>query len=783
MPRGLSITDRVVDVAQRQGRGLSVTDVNRKRFIRYRDISDGETQFFGPDPGPITVQISQDQGRLAPATFGFLDGRTTRQSVTLAAGEDSIHALILGPGTYLFGSTRTQPGKFICWPNYNDLSTYSVLTYTSDADGSEQNCDSMQYDPVTDAVYVSCGTYQQTSDSTFHTRILKVNYTAMTYSVLVNYVSATPALNSPIECDGSYLYLLMAIEATASQLVKFDISTGAQVGSARTITGRKAGHSITKDASNIYCAGPTSGSNNGVPWAAKIPKDLSTQTNITVESKLGRLITDDSCLLNGYWYVGMELGGHGMIHKIAQDLSTIQDIDVGVDADCYGVFTDGTYLYACMATIPGCIVQFDQTGFIYQVFNFLTGENQINEIQFIPGGMVVTCWWAPATVVRIPMGTTSMPGIFFPLTGVAGQFTASALVGAAIAPQAPVGSTTYSAVSTVAFAPQSPAALVTFSRTVTVMMSANSPAALVTFSSISTPAIAPQSPAATTTYSNPSTVTISPISPAALVTYSSLTKAATAPQSPAALTTFNTGAVDVSFGGFIMTSPGATVTFSAVGTGAEAVNPPSGTVTMSGVSTAALAPQATPMSAVFSNPSSPSYTPTAAGTFTANAGAITLSWAGTTSPGTVTYSASGTPIYGSFIQSTAANASFSALATTGGYAYTVVCTVTYSAVSSLAATVPSAVAAASFSAVATLARATQAVPATVTFSGQATYKNPLLIPSATVTFSMEVTAFAVHKDVTGPAGRIMGVPVGRITSGSRGDIASPITGTVKERQM
>src|SRR5947209_642233 len=86
MPVGLSL-ENVRDVAR--SRGLSVEQV-RRRFIRYRDIADGETAFFAPQPAVSSVANSLS---VSDALSAVADSPPARQLSAFRAIADTLAAV------------------------------------------------------------------------------------------------------------------------------------------------------------------------------------------------------------------------------------------------------------------------------------------------------------------------------------------------------------------------------------------------------------------------------------------------------------------------------------------------------------------------------------------------------------------------------------------------------------------------------------------------------------------------------------------------------------------
>ena len=360
-----------------------------------------------PAPEAIGAQIVEPYG--VSVTF---DPITTQSFTT---GDEYPHSMIEVGGDLFVGLLET-PAKLYKWADPTDLSTYSVLTFSTNEDYLNSMVEVGGY------IYTAHNAYQE-AGFPFHYkfRVSKIDAAALTYSnfavVTTGSSTVNPGLQLSVTTDGTYLYVLGGYFNSNSFLAKIDLSDGS-VDATLTLTGYPFGHTIQYHDGDLYMAGVNFGASTA--WAATCTTALTGLTTLTVASGANKLITDDSAIVNGEYWLGMEGTGEatGTIRRVALDMSGYTDSLTGTVAQIYGIFlTDDGVVAAPHHSLPGSLVFLTPDGRVIKNHNFAPGQNSVNEFQVIGGEAYYTFFLTPTGMVgRATWAVDGTSSLVVPLT-------------------------------------------------------------------------------------------------------------------------------------------------------------------------------------------------------------------------------------------------------------------------------------------------------------------------------------------------------------------------------
>lgn len=300
--------------------------------------------------------------------ISYKDGN--KQIVTYPLGIENMYGFFYAKG-FLFGGTRTKPGKLVKI-NPDNLSDYSVVTFPTD--GNHDYSESIIYVPEKEKIYVLFGdpNYSKTV-----VRIAEVDPITLEYTIIiVDDIGSTIGAVPRIISDGSYLYVTTLYYN--NKLIKYDLDTFQRIGSIITVgTANNSTFSIETDGYNLYGASATW----GTPFFFKVI--LSSMTVSRTTTSISVYNADEIVLHGNYLFVPVDTAsnvGTGRIARVHIDDFTKYDIiDTYIPSACDGVHFNGKDIIAVFRGQPGKLVQINPGTLEVDVKYFDSGENVASE--------------------------------------------------------------------------------------------------------------------------------------------------------------------------------------------------------------------------------------------------------------------------------------------------------------------------------------------------------------------------------------------------------------------
>lgn len=314
-----------------------------------------------------------------------LDHRTpNREVVTLATGESYIHGFIWAKGK-IYATTRTSPAKLLRFNNPEDLTDYDVYTWAND--GYHGGAECIIYSETKDKLYIVFNHNSRVTVSE-----VDPDGTLASTDVVSN-TTAGAGFSPALATDETYLYVLSNLTSSA-KILQYNMSTWALSNSASTTY--QKGHALVYDGTYLYATGmPT-----GQGWVSRFDTSTLAETAQLMDAD-DDYPTDDLIEIGDYLWAGLE-DGEGHILKIKKsDLTSQEQVSIASGFGTYSMCYDGEYLWTATTGSPGTVYRIDPNTHEIYSFALETGENIPNEIITDGQRLFITCWLAPAKVIRV----------------------------------------------------------------------------------------------------------------------------------------------------------------------------------------------------------------------------------------------------------------------------------------------------------------------------------------------------------------------------------------------
>lgn len=345
---------------------------------------------------------------------------TVEEAVTLTTGLDVFDGVATAAGK-MWGLTLTAPSKLVQWNNPGtDLTDYTTaVTFTNN--GKYTNPTSLVYNATTGFLY---GTFQSYFDGVndFRATIVKIDpaspsgWTTLVDDIVDSVGSSLNASICTICTTATDVYLLTRSINENSLLHRFNISTGAKVSSLQvTGTGHVRGHTLTTDGTRLYFGG-TKTAGGTLSWVGWAELDLSNHAILDIGTTF--TISDDSTTIGSYYWVNaeQETTPSGSVWKVAKDLSSATQIQIGYLTGVDGQYYDGSRLWVTSngdlvsaGSQASALVSIDPTSNAVTDYGFIGSQTKTNEIQPFGGKLVLTTYQTPAVAIRVNTQAVSTP--------------------------------------------------------------------------------------------------------------------------------------------------------------------------------------------------------------------------------------------------------------------------------------------------------------------------------------------------------------------------------------
>jgi hypothetical protein len=167
-----------------------------------------------------------------------------------------------------------------------------------------------------------------------------------------------------------------------------------------------SGHSIQISDGILYVTGVSV-----PPWIAKIRASDMRLIQIIDSIDVSAGYTDDFAVTDNYMFLGPEcnhMSPHsGVIHRVSlNDISNIYPIHTGMKKGtnpigsglCYGVYFDGTFVWAVFASTPGILTKINPNSLKYT--NYELDFDYPNEILSDGKRLLVTYWESDPAIIQ-----------------------------------------------------------------------------------------------------------------------------------------------------------------------------------------------------------------------------------------------------------------------------------------------------------------------------------------------------------------------------------------------
>lgn len=350
-------------------------------------------------------------------------------SATLPVGVALIHSF-LRAGGYVFAGTRQDPAKIL---RFTDIAAaeHTVLTFPEIDESKDpllalndgMNCaEGMVYHAGMGKVYV---VLHNTSGTILSSRVIEISPEEFPdYSVIqaetdtVEFGDIDYATVLAIDEANDWLFIAFWNGHITTPIKKYSCTEKDELGHL-VLLGELTidifgAHSMVLHDGYLYITGATMPA-----WVAKVDvSDMSLIELVTLPSGHD-VITDDSCVANGYLWCGLEQGtkaGH-VVRFDLSDLTTYEVIDTGLATACHGVFYYGGYIWALHnETTRATIVLIDPVTGTPHVYVLPGADKALNELIYDDGVFYAPTWGNDPAVLHqfeviLPSFLTAEPAV------------------------------------------------------------------------------------------------------------------------------------------------------------------------------------------------------------------------------------------------------------------------------------------------------------------------------------------------------------------------------------
>ena len=309
----------------------------------------------------------------------------SKQVVTVGTTE-GIHDGVLKIASAIVGTTNLSPCKLLKFPDMNDISNYSVLTFPGDGMHNGSSQPNITYDASGGFVYVAFGYMDGSDDGRIKIDKIDITATPPTRTELCDFVCGTNGfvpLIAALTNDGTHIYGITKVTLENCWVFKVKISDGTRPVAPVQVTGtgHVRGHTIGYDSvtSKLYFSGTRL--TPKLSWVGSCALDLTGLATNDISTTKG--LSDDLTFIGTSFFLNHENedSPSGSILKVAKSDLSFTTHSCGLNVAMDGHYYDGVGLWVVADTNPSTLVKFNPTtGAVIQTLSMATGETHINEI-------------------------------------------------------------------------------------------------------------------------------------------------------------------------------------------------------------------------------------------------------------------------------------------------------------------------------------------------------------------------------------------------------------------
>jgi len=267
---------------------------------------------------------------------------------------------------------------------------YETLTFVQD--GKHDGPYSLTYAPSTRLLYV------------FFRAPTKVNISSVDPNTLavIDVVVDEPDLipgEGAIVTDNTYLYVLAQVSSKVRRYLLTNFANQSTLDLPFA-----SGHAMAYDGGKIYVA-----ANSSPIQFTRIGTSPFTVEDSSSSAE-NSYAADDMAVTTGYFWTGASEDMSGKVYRINKsNLSDFTVINTGISGPNFGVFFDGTYIWAIYGTNPGQAARINPEDLSVTQFLFPDGQRSPNEMSFNGSLAYITYYQTPGKLSENILSTTTTP--------------------------------------------------------------------------------------------------------------------------------------------------------------------------------------------------------------------------------------------------------------------------------------------------------------------------------------------------------------------------------------